>query len=78
MKVYVKIHWKKSLVDFFYCKATVYKFNERELCYKYYPITFAKFFRAATLKIISKRLPLQVKIKVKINTVTIIKIETST
>ena len=74
MNVYVKIHWKKSLVDFFYCKATAYKFNERELYYKYYPITFAKFFGAATLKIISKRLPLQVKI----NTVTIIKIETPT
>ena len=45
-----------SMMEFFNCKVTASNFNEREPHHKCFPINFAKFFRTASLKIISKRL----------------------
>ena len=46
-------------MEFFTGKGTVSNFNERERQYKCFPISFAKFFRTAALKIIYKRLLLK-------------------
>ena len=63
-------------MEFFHCKVTVSNFNERELHHKCFAITFADFFRTATLKMICKQLLLKkylIKPKVKVNMVNFIK-----
>ena len=47
------------MMEFFNFKDTVSNFNERELHHKCFDINFAKFFQAAALKIICKRLLLK-------------------